>query len=106
MQTVISRLGMLRRLGQELGPYVMLEILLPGGSLLALLLFLYRRRGPEFGSIVLRIALAIRIALVGVLHQGSSVPRSYYFRPVRAPSHPVAMLNSALPQRLYIGGRV
>ena len=105
MQTVVSRLGMLRRLGQELGPYLMLEILLPGGSLLALLLFLYRRRGPELGSIVLRIALAIRIALAGLLQQASSVPRSYYFRPLRASSQPVAMLNSALPQRLYIEGR-
>jgi hypothetical protein len=44
MQTVVSRLGMLLRLGQNLGPYLILEILLPGGTLLALLLFLYRRR--------------------------------------------------------------
>ena len=44
MQTVVSRLAMLRRLVQEFGPYLMLEILLPGGTLLALLLFLYRRR--------------------------------------------------------------
>ena len=44
MQIVISRLGMMRRFGQKLGPYLMLEILLPGGTLLALLLFLYRRR--------------------------------------------------------------
>ena len=31
------------RIGRKLGPYVMLELLLPGGTLLALLLFLYRR---------------------------------------------------------------
>ncbi len=106
MQTVVSRLAMLRRLVQEFGPYLMLEILLPGGTLLALLLFLYRRRGPELGSIVLRIALAIQIALAGLLQQATSVPRSYYFRPLQAPSRPVAILNSALPQRLYIEGRV
>ena len=44
MQIVISSLGMLRRFGQKLGPYLMLEILMPGGTLLALLLFLYQRR--------------------------------------------------------------
>ena len=36
--------ALLRRLGQQLGPYLVLEILLPGGTLLALLLFLYQRR--------------------------------------------------------------
>jgi hypothetical protein len=35
--------GWLRRMGRKLGPYVMLELLMPGGTLLALLLFLYRR---------------------------------------------------------------
>jgi hypothetical protein len=44
MHRVVSALGMLRRYGQALGPYLMLEILLPGGTLLALLLFLYQRR--------------------------------------------------------------
>jgi hypothetical protein len=48
---------MLRQFGQKFGPYLLLEILMPGGTLLALLLFLYQRRkinilGPdvEFGS--------------------------------------------------------
>ena len=44
MQRVIDHLEMLRRFGLRLGPYLMLEILLPGGSLFALLLFLYQRR--------------------------------------------------------------
>ena len=44
MQTIVSALALLRRLGQTLGPYLMVEILLPGGTLLAFLLFLYRRR--------------------------------------------------------------
>jgi hypothetical protein len=42
MRTVLSCLGILRRFGQKAGPYLMLEILLPGGTLFALLLFLYR----------------------------------------------------------------
>jgi hypothetical protein len=40
----ISSLGMLRQFVYKLGPYVMLEALVPGGTLLALLLFLYRGR--------------------------------------------------------------
>jgi hypothetical protein len=55
MQAVISSLAMLRRWGQALGPYLVLEILLPGGTLLALLLFLYRRRStvlsPAFEAV-------------------------------------------------------
>jgi hypothetical protein len=43
MEIVTGTLAMLRRWGQMLGPYLMLEILLPGGTLMALLLFLYRR---------------------------------------------------------------
>jgi hypothetical protein len=38
-------LGLVRRHWQRVGPYVLVELLLPGGSLLALLLFLYRNRG-------------------------------------------------------------
>ena len=49
MQIVISWLGILRRVGQKAGPYLMLEMLLPGGTLLALLLFLWQRRKPDIG---------------------------------------------------------
>jgi len=40
MRIVMNWLGLLRRIGQKAGPYLMLEMLLPGGTLLALLLFL------------------------------------------------------------------
>jgi hypothetical protein len=43
METINRILGMLRGYGSKLGPYLLLEVLLPGGTLLALLLFLYRR---------------------------------------------------------------
>src|SRR5438128_11822357 len=101
----MNRLAMLRRLAQELGPYLMLEILLPGGTLLALLLYLYRRKGPELGRIVLRIALAVRITLASLLQQAISVPRSYYFRPRRAPSQPLAISGRRLPRRPYTARR-
>jgi hypothetical protein len=60
MRTVISWLDILRKVGQKTGPYLMLEILLPGGTLLALLLFLYRRRRPDIGRDAQR---AIQVAL-------------------------------------------
>ena len=44
MQRFRSYLETVRRYGQKLGPYLMLEIVLPGGTLFALLLFLYQRR--------------------------------------------------------------
>ena len=43
MEIVRNSFGWLRRVGQNLGPYLMLELLMPGGTMLALLLFLYRR---------------------------------------------------------------
>jgi hypothetical protein len=84
MPIVMSRLGMLRRLGQELGPYLMLEILLPGGTVLALLLFLYRRSELDIGSRVSRTVLAGRLALARILRQAISLPRSSYLRPSQA----------------------
>jgi hypothetical protein len=44
MQMVTIALEILRRVCEKAGPYLLLEIFLPGGTLLALLLFLYRRR--------------------------------------------------------------
>jgi len=43
METVVVVLDLLRRLVQRAGPYLLVEIILPGGTLIALLLFLYRR---------------------------------------------------------------
>jgi hypothetical protein len=45
MQMLIAGFELLRRLARTFGPYVMLEMLLPGGTLIALLLFIYRRGG-------------------------------------------------------------
>ena len=44
MQFVVRSVGVTWELARRLGPYLMLEILLPGGTVFALLLFLYRRR--------------------------------------------------------------
>lgn len=39
----------LRGVAQKLGPYLLLEVVMPGGSLMALLLYLYQRRNPQAG---------------------------------------------------------
>ena len=67
MQTVIRSLEMLRGLARKLGPYLMLEILLPGGTLFALVLFLYRRRTPGAGRDAPRSAPAVARAFARAL---------------------------------------
>jgi hypothetical protein len=48
METIVrERLRFIATLVQRAGPYLLLELLLPGGTLFALLLFLYRRRQRE-----------------------------------------------------------
>lgn len=74
MQIVISWLGILRRVGQKAGPYLMLEMLLPGGTLLALLLFLWQRRKPDIGRGAQRAVLVVMRTLAGVFEQGILVP--------------------------------
>ena len=80
MPIVTSRLGMLRRLGQEWGPYLMLEILLPGGTLVALLLFLYQRRKFDIGRVASRTAVAMTRAFASITGQGIFVLRPCYLR--------------------------
>jgi hypothetical protein len=46
MEFIIAIFEIVRRLARDMGPYLLVEILLPGGSLIALALFLYRRRAP------------------------------------------------------------
>ena len=78
MQIVIARLGILRRIGQNWGPYLMLEILLPGGTLLALLLFLYRRRKLNTRSDAPRTAVALPRALASIVEQCNFVRQPRY----------------------------
>jgi hypothetical protein len=78
MQIVISSLGILRRIGQDWGPYLMLEILLPGGTLLALLLFLYRRRKLNTRSDAPRLAIALPRALGRFVERGNFVLQPRY----------------------------
>ncbi len=74
MERVMASLGLLRRVAQNFGPYLMLEIVMPGGTLLALLLFLYRRRKLEAGS-VSRVVIAVTRTLGSFVDQGLSLWR-------------------------------
>ena len=56
MQFVIDLLELLRRFGAKVGPYVLVELLLPGGTLFALLLFLHQRLKANAGTFATRLA--------------------------------------------------
>jgi len=47
MRYLARILTIAREATQQVGPYLALEILLPGGTLIAVLLFLYRRRAAR-----------------------------------------------------------
>ncbi|MGC1819125.1 MAG: hypothetical protein WA900_15895, partial [Casimicrobiaceae bacterium] len=47
--TAIQLFDTMKASSRKLGPYVLLELLLPGGTLFALALFLYRRQ-PTIGA--------------------------------------------------------
>ncbi len=74
MQIVMSWLGIVRKFGQKVGPYLMLEMLLPGGTLLALLLFLWQRRRRDIRWAGQRVVLVVMRTLAGALEQRCLVP--------------------------------
>ena len=71
MEVVIRTLEALRRCAQRLGPYLLLELLMPGGTLFALLLFLYQSKKLSFGAVTPRAAIAVTRALVVNIRQGA-----------------------------------
>lgn len=44
MESIAAAIAWLRRLATTLGPYIILEAVMPGGTVMALLLYLHRRR--------------------------------------------------------------
>ena len=64
----------LRGLAQRLGPYLLIELLLPGGSLLALLFFLYERGKGLRQRRAQGIAVTIVRGLGGLFDQSSLQP--------------------------------
>ena len=70
MQIVLIGLEILQRAGRKLGPYLLLEILMPGGTFLALLLFLYRRNRLPAGTNAPRTASTLPCVLGRIAEQG------------------------------------
>jgi hypothetical protein len=81
---VMSRLAMLRRFAHKFGPYLMLEILLPGGTLLALVLFLCQRMRAIGGGDAPRIARSVTRALVFMREESIFELQPCYVRPSHA----------------------
>ena len=76
-----TAITLLARAVRKLGPYLILEIVLPGGTLIALLLFLYQSGKLNSVADVPRIARAAGRAFVRVLEQGSFVLQPCYSWP-------------------------
>ena len=89
MQRIVGHLETLRRYGQRLGPYLMLEILLPGGSLFALALFLYQRRKRGIVRAVPRPVQAVMRGWASLAPQLSLVLQPCCVQPARALSSTV-----------------
>jgi hypothetical protein len=71
MQIVLIGLEILQRAGRKLGPYLLLEILMPGGTFLALLLFLYRRNRLPAGTNEPQTASTLPLVLGRIAEQGA-----------------------------------
>src|SRR5262245_10584675 len=76
--TFSSVMQSMTRIGRKFGPYVLLEIILPGGTLMALLLFLYQSGRLNFVHDVPRVARAATDAIVSALEQSSLVLQPCY----------------------------
>lgn len=95
MQFVISQFELLRRAGAKLGPYVLLELLLPGGTLFALLLFLYQRWKLNAGSLPPLIGAASPPELVSTLGRGIPAMQSEGKGEERSWNAPLGIVRSA-----------
>lgn len=80
MPFVMNQLNNARRLARKFGPYLVVELLLPGGTLLALLLFVCRDGRPDTAGIAARVALAV----VKALQRGLLALRPWVRWPVHA----------------------
>jgi hypothetical protein len=61
VEAIAARLRFFGKLAQKAGPYLLLEILLPGGTILALLLYAYQRKQ------------SLPAALIGVIQRVDSI---------------------------------
>jgi len=82
---IMTKLEGLGRMAQKLGPYLLLEIILPGGTLVALLLFLYQSGRLQFMSSAVRRAVYLARGFGSALEQGVFALQPCYAWPVDRP---------------------
>src|SRR6266849_3561433 len=70
METVRSRFEITRQVLQKAGPYLLIEVLLPGGSLVAAMLYLYRRKRAKASGASESLVGPMRVFLARVLAAG------------------------------------
>jgi hypothetical protein len=80
MQWVMNGLEALHRIGRNAGFYLVLELLLPGGTLVALLLFLYRRGKLDPRGFASRAVATVSRRFAGAFEGGTPVPGPCYVR--------------------------
>jgi hypothetical protein len=80
METVLVGLARLARLLQKWGPYFVIELVMPGGTLLALLLYLYQRRNGKVGPSEPEGPMAMMRALFATVQQSTLLLQPSYSR--------------------------
>lgn len=80
MQSVLA----MGRALQRAGPYVLIEVVLPGGTLIALLLFLYRRGPAQVSADLKRLRASAGKALGSALDDWSETLRIRHIPGLRA----------------------
>lgn len=95
VRTLIGQFEPLRRSCARLGPCVLLGLLLPGGTLFALLLFLYQRWKPSTARLPTLIGLASSPELASTPGRGVLAMRPERKGEERSWNAPQGMLRSA-----------
>ena len=85
MQIVVNWLSKLRIVGQKAGPYLVLEMLMPGGTLFVLLLLLYRRRISGIGA---RSIEVVPVREMSVRRLGQYIVGTFKITATNLSSHP------------------
>ena len=80
MEKVMLGLARVAQLVTKWGPYLMIELVMPGGTLLALLLFLYQRRNGKLGSGEYEGPIVMIRALIATVQEGMLVLQPSYSR--------------------------
>jgi len=80
MERIMVGLARVAQWVTKWGPYLMIELVMPGGTLLAVLLFLYQRRNGKLGAGQPEGPMAMMRALLATVQQGTLLLQPSYSR--------------------------